>query len=61
MSFGPFHGSLASSHLRSMAGIKVHDIRRQRTTLATVLFLAAAFGILWWAQIDGDPAYRQAG
>ena len=35
-----------------MAGIKVHDIRRQRTTLATVLFLAVAFGILWWAQVE---------
>ncbi|MEZ4757241.1 MAG: hypothetical protein R2817_10480 [Flavobacteriales bacterium] len=36
-----------------MPAIKVHDIRRQRTTVATVIFLAAAFGILWWAQIDG--------
>jgi hypothetical protein len=37
-----------------MPAIKVHDIRRQRTTVATVIFLAAAFGILCRANVDGD-------
>ena len=37
-----------------MAKVTVHDLRRQRTTVATVLFLAVALAVLWWAQIDGD-------
>lgn len=37
-----------------MPAIKVHDLRRQRTTFATVLFLVVSMAILWWAQFDGD-------
>lgn len=36
-----------------MKPIKVHDLRRQRTTVATVLFLLVSMAILWWGQIDG--------
>jgi len=48
-------------HLSGMPAIKVHDLRRQRTALAMVIFLWVSFGILWWAQFVGDPAYRPAG
>ena len=41
-------------HLCAMPGIQVHDLRRQRTTLATVLFLAVAMFILCWGQVRGD-------
>ncbi|MFN9326999.1 MAG: hypothetical protein ACK6A5_16615 [Flavobacteriales bacterium] len=44
-----------------MPAIKVHDLRRQRTAWAMVIFLWVSFGILWWAQFVGDPAYRPAG
>ena len=36
-----------------MPVIKVYDLRRQRTTVATVLFLLVSLSILWWGQIDG--------
>lgn len=37
-----------------MPAVTVRDLRRQRTTVATLLFLAVSLAILWWGQVDGD-------
>ncbi|MCC6401560.1 MAG: hypothetical protein IT227_12425 [Flavobacteriales bacterium] len=37
-----------------MPAVTVRDLRRRRTTVATVVFLSVALGILWWGQVMGD-------
>lgn len=37
-----------------MPAVSVRDLRRRRTTVATVLFLVVSLAILWWGQVDGD-------
>lgn len=37
-----------------MPRIPVRDLRRQRTTLATVTFLLVSSVVLWWGQFRGD-------
>ena len=45
---------IGAVQLCTVPSIKVHDLRRQRTTVATVLFLLVSLSILWWGQISGD-------
>ncbi len=37
-----------------MPAVSVNDLRRRRTTVATVLFLLVALCIVYWAQADAD-------
>lgn len=37
-----------------MPAVSVNDLRRRRTTVATVVFLLVALCIVYWAQIDAD-------
>lgn len=54
-------GRRTSGHDRSppifaaaMPAVSVRDLRRRRTTVATVVFLVVALCIVYWSQIDAD-------